>query len=564
MMSSSSNRSSRSNTSSQHHFHPTPAQYHKAGAEADDMSDIPIETLVEHLLAAKRSLSTMTAVVRANEICTAALQAYEESVILTAETEYLRRGMENQLSLLARVKRGLNRTYDVGKKDFKDLIKQMDAVEANMAITTTLLQERVVQKEFREGENDDRERTLLDFVEENRVAAVVEALKGSVEELQSIQTSFDGDILRFETEIRNLKKTIAACSTDASSPSGSRQPISILLFSLTDHSQNMADLLSSLTKHFDLCVTAVRTTEGGAALARRRAAEATQPQDGPNVSISGVIAEQESHVSDLEPITSQDRADMIKVVLDDASEVEGVVREINERLVAMETEFSALEREAERIRRAYAGTHEAFRVLEDIGSKLVIYVVAESEFTTRWEEEKKAIFTKLAEMDELRIFYEDYANAYERLILEVDRRRTVEDRIQAIWRKARETVDRLVEEDSQHRNNFMQDVGEYLPTDIWPGMDANMKRWEVRPIALEGGSPERSTPALPPSVVEGAKTRLTRGSTRENPQKLLAEGRKVGSRPPERKDCHQEDPISIFITEIQEFDNVRGYALSGY
>lgn len=148
------------------------------------MSDVPIETLVEHLLAAKRSLSTMTAVVRANEICTTALHAYEESVVLNAETEYLRRGMANQLSVLARVKRSLNRTYDAGKKEFKQLIRMMDAADARMQATTATLRERIVQPEFREGENDGVQRSLLDFVADERVSEVVKALKASVKELQ--------------------------------------------------------------------------------------------------------------------------------------------------------------------------------------------------------------------------------------------------------------------------------------------------------------------------------------------------------------------------------------------
>ncbi|CAI4218028.1 unnamed protein product [Parascedosporium putredinis] len=378
------------------------------------MSDVPIETLVEHLLAAKRSLSTMTAVVRANEICTTALHAYEESVVLNAETEYLRRGMANQLSVLARVKRSLNRTYDAGKKEFKQLIRMMDAADARMQATTATLRERIVQPEFREGENDGVQRSLLDFVADERVSEVVKALKASVKELQK------------------------GCRSD---PAARRAQCLHL----------------------------------------------------------GVIAEQESHVSDLEPITSQDRADMVKIVVEDASEVEVVVHEINERLAAMENEFSLLGREANHIRRVYAGTQDAFRVLEDIGGKLVIY---------------GAIFTKLEEMDRLREFYQGYAGAYERLILEVDRRRAVEDRVQAIWRKARESVDRLAQEDLQQRENFMQDIGEYIPTDLWPGMNASMKRWEIRPVAEEGMDPQRSTPALSRSVVEGAKARLGAGLSR--------------------------------------------------
>lgn len=60
---------------------------------------------------------------------------------------------------------------------------------------------------------------------------------------------------------------------------------------MVDHSSNMAQLLASLTNHFDMCVTAIRTTEGAVALARRKAAEVTQSQGLDGVSISGVIAE---------------------------------------------------------------------------------------------------------------------------------------------------------------------------------------------------------------------------------------------------------------------------------
>ncbi|SPO01008.1 related to protein involved in authophagy (APG17) [Cephalotrichum gorgonifer] len=486
---------------------------HQASSPTHDEepeADVPIETLVEHLLSAKRALSTMTSVLRANEICTLALELYEEAVVLGSETEYLRRALSSQLTVLTRVRNKLDRTCEAGKRDFRQLIRMMDGADGKMKETVAALRERTVEAGLREGEGDEGQRNLMDFVDEKSVTGVVEALKESLKELQSIQTSFDGDILRFETEIRSLKKAIAASVTNPSSPSASHQPISSLLFSLTDHSQNMASLLSSLTKHFDLCVTAVRTTEGGAALARRKAAEATAQDGGPSVSISGVIAEQESHVSDLEPITARDRADMIKVVVDDASEVEGVVSEIGERLAAMEDEFAALREQVEGgVRRAYGAGVAAFRALDEVGGKLAIYVAAESEFLARWDGEKAAIFERLEEMEQLREFYEGYANAYERLILEVDRRGAAEDRVRAVWRKARETVERMMSEDAAAREGFMQDVGEFLPTDLWPGMDNGMKRWEVRPVG-EGDDVERSTPALSPGAVEGARARLAR------------------------------------------------------
>lgn len=149
-----------------------------------DPNDIPIETLVEHLLSAKRSLSTMNSVLRANEICTNALQLYEEAVVLGSETEYLRNGMASQLGILARVRNGLDRTCEGGKKDFRYLIRTMDAADGKMRTTIDGLRNRVVEKGFREGEGDEGERNLMDFVDETGVQRVVEALKGSVTELQ--------------------------------------------------------------------------------------------------------------------------------------------------------------------------------------------------------------------------------------------------------------------------------------------------------------------------------------------------------------------------------------------
>ncbi|OLN83363.1 Autophagy-related protein 17 [Colletotrichum chlorophyti] len=479
---------------------------------------VPVETLVEHLLAAKRSLSSMTAVLRANEIATEARQAHEEAVVLYAESQFLQRAISEQLAILARVRRGLKKTYDAGKRDFKNLVKTMDATNEKLQDTMAMLKNTTVEAVFRPpGEG---RRNLMDFVDEKSVHVMVEALKQSLGELQAIQTSFDGDLLRFDDDLRALKKTIAASPLRRTpSDSSSYDPIPERLGSLVDHSHAMAQLLTSLTKHFDLCVTAVRTTEGGAALARRRAAEVTQSQGGDGVSISGVIADQESHMPDLEPTTTQDRADMLEIVVSDASEVDSVIQEINERLHAMEDDFAEMTQETEQIKAAFLGTLDAFAALEDMGGRMSSYIASEAEFLQRWEDERYTIYGKLGEMDDLRDFYEKYSGAYDNLILEVERRRLVEDKIQNIWKKAKDNVDRLIENDRRERDGFRQDIGEFIPTDLWPGMDAGMKRWEI--VAVDDGmadedntGTQRSTPALDRSVVDAARDRLERSQQR--------------------------------------------------
>ncbi|KAJ4141714.1 autophagy protein 17 [Fusarium equiseti] len=461
--------------------------------------ELDIDTLVNHLFASKRSLSSVALVLRANEIANAARQSHEDVAILTAQVGFLQESILDQTTILARVRRSLQGTYDWGKKDFKKLIKSMDLVDGGLERTMEMLRETGVEEVFRP--KGEERRSLLDFIDEGGVHGVREAMKKSIQELQAVQQSFDGDLLRFDTDIRNLKKII----TDTQSLSHDDGPPSIeLLESLVDHSANMAQLLVSLTHHFDMCVTAIRTTEGGVALARRRAAETTQGTDG--VSISGVIAEQESGMSDLEPKTAKDRAEMFKVVVQDAGEVGDVVQEIQERLTAMEQDYLVLQEQHDISKQAYESMLQAYAVLGDIGDRLADYIAAEGDFKSRWDMEKESVFAKLQEMQQLKDFYERYAGAYDSLILEVERRRAVDDRVKHIWRKAQENVDKLLDADQTSRETFRQDVGEYLPTDLWAGMQGAAKKWTVVP----DGEEDDEGPPLRRSVVEAARERLGR------------------------------------------------------
>ncbi len=112
-------------------------------------------------------------------------------------------------------------------------------------------------------------------------------------------------------------------------------------------------------------------------------------------------------------------------------------------------------------------------------------MAAEVEFLQRWDDEKLTIFGHVAAMEDLREFYEKYSSAYGSLVLEVERRRQVDDKIQGIWRKARDSVDKLVEADRRDRDIFRQDAGDYLPTDLWRGMNNPLRRWDVVPLDEE-------------------------------------------------------------------------------
>ncbi|KAH8898249.1 kinase activator [Thozetella sp. PMI_491] len=518
---SSSRYSSSRPDSLRHQPNPAPSPSPGPSPDADPVhdGDVPVEVLVEHLLAAKRSLSSIHTVLRANDLATHGRQLHEQSVILSAQTAFLRNGIGEQARLLRQVRKGMGKVYDAGKSDFKRLIRQLDHADGQLKKTMSMLSNTGVESVFRP--KGEEQKSLMDFVDEKSVDEMRDALKSSLGELRGAQTSFDGDLLRFDNDLRSLAKTMASSPAPPSPSSSSPyQPIPHLLILLTSHAQGMAEHLTSLTMHFDKCVRAVRTTEGGAALARRKAAEATQSQGaGDPVSISGVLAKQEAEIAELEPMSAEEHADLVRVVIEDAAEVDEVVAELEAVLHRMESDFSALKEQADQIQRTYLATVAACHVLEEVGSRLHSYVAAESEYIQRWENEKDIIFGKLGEMEELRHFYEGYANAYDGLVLEVERRRAVEDKIQNTWRKAREAVEKLVEADRKQREGFRQEVGEFVPTDLWVDMNAPLRRWEVVPVddAGEGSTQtqlrrsEGSSSTLGPASVEAAKDRRPRG-----------------------------------------------------
>ena len=80
---------------------------------------VPLEALVSHLLASKRSLSSISTVWRANEIVTSARSALEESVILSSKTIYLRDGISEQAKVLRMVRGGIEKVYKEGQKEFE-------------------------------------------------------------------------------------------------------------------------------------------------------------------------------------------------------------------------------------------------------------------------------------------------------------------------------------------------------------------------------------------------------------------------------------------------------------
>ncbi|OAX79481.1 hypothetical protein ACJ72_06201 [Emergomyces africanus] len=481
--------------------------------EGSISSQLPdLEALVSHLVAAKRSLSSIHHVWRANEIVT------------TLEPLWKRvRSLDEQLKLLYGVRTEVERVAHRGRSEFAAALKEMDMVGARLTETLDMLRDTPVEAAFRPA--DEEPKTLYDFVDDRGVEDLQLLLKASIDSTNAAQAELDQSNRAFDNDIHSIQQALgkyrdvvkkrlgSSSSLSSSSPSASRVSIPSpslipeLLRSLEAHARGMADLLESLVRHFDLCVTAVKHTEGGGAAARSITGDLPSGVD------VGVSVGNEIQVDDngsgtlhapLEPITKSEYQEMINVLTKDASEAEDVVLEIQDRMAEMETTLGRVLEQRDALRSVYTSTTDIFHRLSTVASsQLTDYIAQAHAFTRVWSEEHEHIQTGMAELVDLRSLYAGFLDAYDRLIMEVARRKAARSAVDKILKETRRELDRLFEDDVRAREMFRTEYGDYLPSDIWPGLGRCPAR--VKFTRVSGGKLGRGDAAHISTAKQGAE-----------------------------------------------------------
>lgn len=78
-----------------------------------------LERLVQHFVAAKRSLASTALVSRAHDVVTTARTLVEETAVLTAKNAFIRRGVLEEANVLVAVRDALDGVGRDGDVDFK-------------------------------------------------------------------------------------------------------------------------------------------------------------------------------------------------------------------------------------------------------------------------------------------------------------------------------------------------------------------------------------------------------------------------------------------------------------
>ncbi|KAL8747768.1 MAG: hypothetical protein Q9184_007554 [Pyrenodesmia sp. 2 TL-2023] len=469
----------------------------------------PLETLVSHLVASKRSLSSVEQVWRGHEIIETTRLHLEASVIITARSSFLRSGITTQLNTLKHIHTH-NKSVEVeGAQEYRSVMRTLDEADQRLKDTMNRLRSTLIESRLRP--ESEQSKSLLDFVDERSVEKVLVTIQVSANVAQSaLQDLIDTNASFFEElgHVRELLKSSKYPQHDLlddgdEGPLDHRaalvSPIPNILQDMDGRSREMADNLESLVKHFDLCLMAIKQIEGGGEAAIRMTADLPDGE-GLKEDVAGAP----------EPVNDRERQEMLEVLAIDADQVEEVVMEIRDHVTAMEAQLETVVTYLTQLGHEFSNVSEAFRLMGSIGGRLHAYVAQSQVFVMRWDEEKAKINDRMEELSSLEDFYGGYLGAYDNLLVEIGRRQFMEQAMEKVVQDAMRKLDTLYGEDSARRESFKHSYGDFLPIDIWPGLTNPPLQYETRQL----GGAER-VPDISKSVIQRAIRRVE-GSRRQS------------------------------------------------
>lgn len=308
-------------------------------------------------------------------------------------------------------------------------MQELDAADARTKETIQALKDTKVEAAIRP--DDEPSKVLHDFVDEQSVDGLTNIFRKCIDNTSEAQGTFATSNANFDSDLKTIRELIHVISP-REEPAGLSHIVSTFR-SLEAHATDMAQLLESLVHHYDLCMTALKHTEGGGEAVQKAAVDL--PVDFPV----------ESFHQDAPPlpILPEERLEMMTVLEKDAAEVDEVVQEIRDHSSEMQAELKVVTTGLSYCNQEMDNLKNAIKLLDDIMTKLTDYVQAGFDLIASWNEQKGLIEEKLDELEGLRYFYDGFLNAYEGLLIEVSRRKSAEAKVKKVVHEAMTKLNKL-------------------------------------------------------------------------------------------------------------------------
>lgn len=290
---------------------------------------------------------------------------------------------------------------------------------------------------------DEDPKSLFDFVDESGIDNLYDSIRQSMDRYKSVREHYQDICDTFDRDLAAVHQSVIAPPDEEEAEkrmvSYGSSPIPVLHLSLETHATETAKGLEGLVKHYDLCVTALKHTEGGGeAITRAESSDQEEQLVGMGLDLATI----ENQASPQE-ISDAEKAEMLAVLQKDAAEVDDVVNEIKDRLAEMEEQLTQVAAYIQILRNTAERLRHALKRLKEVASKVPGYINDSAEFQGAWTDEKALLMVKMEEVEALANFNSGFADAYDGLIVEAQRRKHVRNRMEKIMKEAMSHIEQL-------------------------------------------------------------------------------------------------------------------------
>ncbi|KAJ5056562.1 autophagy-related protein 17 [Bipolaris maydis] len=479
---------------------PTSSAASRASLDHDNNHSLTLEHLVTHF----------TVLWRATDIVSTARELLEENAVLAAKNTSIRNIVEQQVDALEAVRRGVDVVEAEVQTEFKQILHHVDTSFAGLNSTLAVLRETPIEAVLQP--HGTPQKHLYDFIDSATVSNLESTLRACIDRYNEAHATLDESCDAFDTSLDNLYSSIdnvPMTPATVSTPS----PIPSLYHNLEGHAKEAAQAFQSLVQHYDLCITALRHTEGGSAAATQATGDAP-------------VHSADDGAAPPEPMSEEERRDMLNVLQKDARQVDDVVAEIQERGSEMTFLLSQIENHVNHLRSEASALSSILQMISHITNEVKRHIATSRAFHVSWlQDTRPNLLNGIDEWENQREFYERFDLAYAELLVEISSRRRRHEKAKRKAEEAQKELDKLRLEDERAREQFTLAQGDFLPLDIWPGLRDPPRQYEVRvvPVAVETqddnvqgadewgeGGGIQSIPQLGRNVVERALMRVKR------------------------------------------------------
>ncbi|KZT07651.1 uncharacterized protein LAESUDRAFT_724631 [Laetiporus sulphureus 93-53] len=325
--------------------------------------------------------------------------------------------------------------------------------------TDTLRDIRQNARPLPNGKTKDRTswKTLRDFVDERAVEDVLDTIESDRNALEDI-------FARTSDYPESLSKTIAAIENTL--------PARISLPSIEDIckvqeavSTRMADLLESLAAHYDQMSAALREHEAG----------------------------EEFGKDDLQQMNR------------DTNELPAIIAELEECVTAIEAPHGQL-LVSKRKAQEHLETHRQMLTdLDELGEIMSEMFERQQVVENESTEHLALLQHHLITIEDLYHRFTSYQYSYNKLLLELVRRRKYRDTAEHIVKRMVAELDAMVDEERQLREEFNAEHGQHLPEDVCLYVQDAPTRWNIIP---SNGNRAEVLPDLDSDLLEEARSKI--------------------------------------------------------